>query len=147
MRSVWGILAASLALAGLMQVTNCLFEAAGSVPDLEGCGYLAGGLLAHAVFFPALAALIGFLWTRRISLRSQDLDSAADCGRIGALGATLYLSAGMALAVIRGQNEAIPPAVALWSLAYVTLCFGGGRLGAALARNYARSLAWRDAGG
>src|SRR5687767_14997029 len=104
MRSVWGIPAAALALAGLMQVVNCLFEAAGSVPDLEGCGYLAGGLLAHAALYPMLAALIGFHWTRRIRLRSLEFDSAGvNSGLIGAVGAALYLGAGMTLALLRGQ--------------------------------------------
>ena len=148
MRSVWGILAASLALAALMQLVNCLFEAVGSVPDLEGCGFLAGGLISHSIVFPMLAGLITFHWTRRSRLRSNYSGSAAiHSGTIGAVGATLYLSAGMTLAVLRGQYEALSPAVVLWSLAYIALCFGGGRFGAAFARNYDRTLAWRDSGG
>ena len=48
----------SAALAASMVLVNFAFEAAGSVPDLEGCGFLAGSLSSLALIYPLLACLV-----------------------------------------------------------------------------------------
>ena len=148
MRSAWGLLAGALVLAFLMQLINCLFEAAGSVPDLEGCGFLAGGLGTLAVAYPTLAGMTAYRASRGNLLpRDRNISTPIWGGFIGAGGASLYFGAGFLLAFFRGHYGAISTPAVLWSMGYVALCWAGGWAGAAYAQNTERPLAWRDTGG
>jgi hypothetical protein len=145
MRSFWGVLAGSLVLALLLQFTNCLFEAAGSVPDLEGCGFLAGGLPILGVLYPLLSSVIAFQFGRKAPAPAA-YDRAWYGGLMGALGAFAYFGIGIGLAVLRGRQEAISSAALFWILAFVLLCYAGGGLGAACARFRRDGLAVQDSG-
>ena len=145
MRSVWGVFVGSVVFALLMQIMNCLFEAAGSVPDLEGCGFLAGGLGILAVAYPALSFLVAYKVTRR-RLNLWEQAHTRDGGLTGAFGAALYLGLGISLAVVRGHGEAISWVSALWSLAFVILSYAGGSAGTLFSRVQATSFALRDSG-
>lgn len=146
MRSIWAVLVGSIGLAVLMQLTNYGFEAAGSVPDLEGCGFLAGGLGTLATVYPLLAALTAARIVCRMGSMNSDERLHIVGAAAGLIGSTLYFSIGFILALGRGHYEALSLPVACWSLCFVLLCCAGGCMGAIRARNGMRFLYWRDSG-
>ena len=145
MRSLWAVLAGSLVVALLMQTTNCVFEAAGSVPDLEGCGFFAGGLGLLAIIYPTLSALVAHQFGRRpVNLWNGNNPSVG--GIMGGLGASIYLGIGIALALFRGHSEVLSPIVAVYLLAFAALSFAGGFAVALISEFQAKSFAFRDSG-
>jgi hypothetical protein len=147
MRAFLGVAAGSLVLAVLLQIANCVFEAAGSVPDIEGCGFLAGGIAASAIVFPAITLL---LVTRMIRHFPGDLPARSRSPIFGAAaglaGSGLYLSGGMLLALYRGQYDAFSAIMAVWSAFLIAVCGMSGWLGGLLADLSEQILAWRDSG-
>jgi hypothetical protein len=142
MRSKWIVLAGSVVLAFLMVLLNVLFEVAGSVPDLPGCGFLAGGLGVLALLYPALACTTTYHFYRRFSF-----DSLARGGFLGAFGAAIYLGAGIGIALFRGRYEIASSNLSIWVVLYILLSFAGGFFGAVCARNACRRLAWVESEG
>src|SRR5258708_24930283 len=90
---VVAVTAAALSLS--MVLVNIAFEAAGSVPDLEGCGFLAGSLVSLAILYPVLAGLFGARAARRLARRGVEpgvIDRAG--AAVGALGSGFYFGLG-----------------------------------------------------
>ena len=122
---------------------NVGFEAAGSVPDVETCGFLAGNSLALALLYPLAAALISLRATR--SLVSRGRANRADTRRVGGfiglVGAAIYLGAGVAGAFARSGPSAVPPGTWILIASYLALCAFGGLAGALRAAGPARDFA------
>lgn len=151
MRVIWfpGItLGAALLLALTMLGLNFAFEAAGSVPDIEGCGFLAGNLLSLLFLYPVAAGVVAgraaLLLVRRFPDAAEEILRVG--GRIGFGGAALYFLGGILLAIFRSSASAFPPI--LWGLlaCYTLLSMLGGRAGALLILDRSRVPAWRGGG-
>src|SRR5436189_2582559 len=99
MRAVWFrgfVLGAAASLALIMLFLNFAFEAAGSTPDAESCGFLAGNLLSLALLYPAAAAFVSFRFSRTL-LRRVPQDGQAILragGAVGLIGALIYFILG-----------------------------------------------------
>lgn len=136
-----GVIAANAAALALsMVLVNVAFEVAGSVPDVEGCGFLAGNLISLALIYPLLAGAVGARIGRSLSRKDADRDSILRSGAAAtALGSILYFGAGCA-SVMRGPQGAIV-SPNLWALAalFVLVCAWAGKVGAAF-RLTGRSL-------
>ena len=138
MRSIWqrGVIAtAAVILAVCMLAINIGFELAGSVPDVEGCGFLAGNLLALLFLYPAAAALVAARATGFIAARSSADDEALlRCGgRIGGWGGGIYLALGL-VGMLNAPHSSgsLYAASAAWALVigYLVSAMLGDRLGA-----------------
>jgi hypothetical protein len=127
------VAAGAAALALSMVLVNFAYEAAGSVPDIEGCGFLAGSLLSLALIYPSLAGVFGGRVARTLSRRSPSRAASARAGAaVGALGSGIYFGVG-SLSVLRGPHGAeITPN--LWALAacFVLACAWAGKIGATI---------------
>lgn len=151
MRTVWfrgGAMAGAGLLAVVMLLINYAFEAAGSVPDLEGCGFLAGSLASLAVLYPLAAAAVAG-WTLRPLARRFAIDPSRVVrygGRIGAAGALTYFVAGLGLA---GGRSSSPLSLAVWPAmgAFTLLCWMGGRLGAFRVLRAEAAVSLQEGGG
>src|SRR5258708_10171221 len=90
-----GATALTIALFGL----NLAFEAAGSIPDIEGCGFLAGSIPALMVLFPAVSWLIAYSMNSAAQrYLIGKLTGVRVCGTcIGFLGAAAYFGLGLLL--------------------------------------------------
>jgi hypothetical protein len=113
-----------------MLLINFGFEAAGSVPDFEGYGFLAGSLGSLFILYPLAAALLTSRISRSLFQRySYAPAEIARCGaRIGLLGSMLYFAMGLGAADAR--NQAAPGALWILLPLYVLSCSLAGRLGA-----------------
>ena len=121
----------SIIFSAMMQLANCAFETVGSVPDLEGCGFLAGGLGSLVVMYPMLSALNASYLVRRGPMWDQVGTSAAVLGALtGLCGSIIYLAIGFSLALTRGFYEAFSPLSVAWSVSFIALSVIGGALGA-----------------
>ena len=128
----------------LMQLANSGLEAAGSVPDLEGCAFLAGSLPALAVIYFAISVLTGYRLSRFLVLRCEQgiRYSTASC----AVGAAVYLLNGILVTMSR-EGAHVAASVWSWALTYLFFCIAGGRLGAVLGTGAHLSPVLRDSGG
>lgn len=152
MNSLWfrGVAAAASALLALVMVAiNIAFEAAGSVPDVEAFGFLAGHLAALLALYPLAAGVVAARAVRPLARRFPDAEEevAHLGGRIGFAGAMLYFAVGILNAALRERLGAIPPTG--WGLLalYTLLSAQGGRMGAVWMMGRARTVAWREGGG
>lgn len=152
MRKIWFLIAAAggaglLALA--MLLVNIGFELAGSLPDIDACGFLAGDLAALGIFYPLCAALIAMRIAVGLRRRYPDCERAIlRCGvRIGLGGSALYLGVGLAAALAAPHGERIP--IAAWYVVaiYSALIVGAARGGAWLAIQRAPQPATGETGG
>ena len=143
MRSIWCVLAGTAALTVTMQAVNWFFEAVGSVPDIEDCGFLAGGLGILAVIYPGLSGLIGYQFSLRLS---APRDYTWVSSLMGALGSAAYLVMGIGLALSREQYGAVSAESLTWSVVYVLLSATGARLGSTLAELQGRLPALGNSG-
>ena len=135
MRSFWfrclgciGALTLSLA----MLAVNYAFEAAGSIPDFEACGFLAGSSFGLMIVYPLTAAVLSH-WLTAVLLRAfpERRSSLPRLGRDAAFaGSTFYLALGMAVSVGRHGILSIPLQVFALSALYVMLAGMAGWLGA-----------------
>jgi hypothetical protein len=118
-----------------MLAVNVGFELAGSVPDIAGCGFLAGSLLVLLLLYPALSAALSFRAIRfligRARLDEQKLLRVG--GRIGGWGAFLYFGLGIADLVLAPHARGVSAGGWAAAAVYIGLSFLGGRLGALLA--------------
>jgi hypothetical protein len=144
MRSISSVLSGSAALTVLMQLANWFFEAVGSVPDIEGCGFLAGGLGILAVIYPGLAAAVTYGLSRS---RPNPCESPIRCALAGVLGAGAYLIVGIVLAVSREHYGALSLPALAWAAAYVALAGVGALAGSKSASLYGARLAVSDSRG
>jgi hypothetical protein len=133
-------------LAIFLQAANCLFEAAGSVPDIEGCGFLAGGFTLSAVTFTTLAILVTKNLCRLLPQPGRAVGRRREGVAMGLTGAALYMSGGIVLAFARGHVEALVPVVGAWSTLLIAFCGAGGWIGGILAETANGPVAWRDSG-
>jgi hypothetical protein len=134
--------AASGLLALVMLCINVGFEGAGSVPDIENCGFLAGSLTLLALLYPLAAGLVALrACGTLLRLAPAAFPFAPRLGgRIGALGSFLYLGPGL-LAVATGPYGAsLSPAAWLLVPVYVGLCAAAGRVGGVMAQSRAAAL-------
>src|SRR5689334_5105596 len=126
-----GVIAtASAALTLSMVLVNIAFEAAGSVPDMEGCGFLAGSLLSLALLYPLLAGVCAARAARTLMGRGADQDTVTRSGAaIGACGSGLYFGFGTLTVMRSSQGSFVSPNV--WALAavFVLACAWAGRIG------------------
>ena len=124
------VVAHAAALALSMVLVNIAFEAAGSVPDLDGCGFLAGSLAVLAFLYPLLAGVFGARLSRRLLDKVRDADVIARSGAaVGALGSGFYFGLG-GISVMRSPHgAAVSPN--LWALAtvFVLVCAWAGKIG------------------
>jgi hypothetical protein len=123
----------SAALALSMVLVNFAFEAAGSVPDIEGCGFLAGSLLSLALIYPLMACAFGARLARILARKRVPASSIVRAGAaLGALGSGLYFGAG-SFAVLTGPHGTAVSSN-LWALdaGFVLACALAGKLGASL---------------
>ena len=139
--------AASLSLA--MLAVNYGFEAAGSVPDVETCGFLAGNTLSLLIVYPLVAALVAGRAVRFIASRFTDrLPELAGNGRIiGLLGSSFYFACGVTVAIGRFGANAVPPGIWCLIALYIALCAAGGWWAAVRALPRDDELAWRTGRG
>ena len=144
MRSFSSVLSGSAALTILMQLANWFFEAVGSVPDIEGCGFLAGGLGILAIIYPGLAAAVTYGFSRN---RPNRCESPVLCATVGVFGAGAYLIIGIVLAVSRDHYGALSLPALAWTAAYISLAGIGALVGSITADLYGRRLAVGDSGG
>jgi hypothetical protein len=130
--TLWGVIVTcAAALSVSMMLVNFAFEAAGSVPDLEGCGFLAGSLSSLALIYPLLAAFVAARAARPLVARGADGDTVARAGAaLGALGSGLYFGVGT-LSVLRGsQGASVSPNLWVLAAGFVLACAWAGKLGA-----------------
>jgi hypothetical protein len=119
------------ALALSMVLTNFAYDAAGSVPDIEGCGFLAGSLICLALIFPVLAAFIAGRAATALIRRGANSDDAARAGgQIGGLGSGLYFGLGL-LSLARSPYPITLNLIAV-SAGMILLCTWAGKIGALL---------------
>ena len=151
MRSIWfrGVaVTASITLAFAMLLINIAFEIAGSVPDVEGCGFLAGNLVALFALYPLAAGLIAARAAGLLARRFPDAEGEIVRlgSRIGFKGAALYFLIGILNVALGSRFAAASPM--MWGLLalYTLLAALAGRLGAALVVAKIRTLAWREGG-
>jgi hypothetical protein len=142
-RSITGLTIAVTALA--MLAINSAFEAAGSIPDFENCGFLAGNLAALALLYPVITALIASKTVRLTYIfdRTSDSHRLLRLARGTGFGAALYFAAGLAFTV-GSSGRMVPIPVCLICVAYVLLSFVGGWVGAAMGARTTRRLAWNE---
>lgn len=151
MRHLWlrGVAVAWAALLALsMLVLNHAFEAAGSVPDVEGCGFVAGSLASLLLLYPLLAAIIarsavvwaGCRWTLdpACAVRLGSFVALAGCGAYFGLGLLL---------TSRGSQISTPSALIGWLALYVLLCVAAARWGALQGLRRVQQAALRADGG
>src|SRR5258706_16003788 len=102
---VLGAAALTIALFGL----NLAFEVAGSIPDIEGCGFLAGSTPALMVLFPTVSWLIAYSINAAVQRYfSGILSRVCVCGTcMGCLGAATYFGIGVFLAYFRPNGSPI----------------------------------------
>jgi len=138
----------SVALALAMQAANHGFEAAGSVPDIESCGFLAGSLGALAMVYPTLAALVAGRAVRALGrVLMPGIQEAASIGSVvGLAGACLYFGFGVLLMALRGADAVLTPSLGILLGLDCLLCAAAGALGAAAAAARLQP-GWRDASG
>src|SRR5579862_327715 len=116
------LVAASAALAVTMLMINIAFEVAGSVPDIDGCGFLAGPLVVLLVLYPLAAGMVGARAAERLLRRFPDArDEVVRMGcRVGIGGAALYFGLGLSGAQMSPHTGTLAPgmwpALALYSV-------------------------------
>jgi hypothetical protein len=147
LRNIWfrGVtLGAAALLAVVMLLINFAFEAAGSIPDFENCGFIAGSAVALFVLYPIAAGMIAYKAARALSQRFEAEESnILRCGkRIGLYGSGLYLFGGMCTVLAGPHGASISPAVFLLLVAYTYLCRVAGRIGASIAQQKIATLAF-----
>jgi hypothetical protein len=127
-------MAAAVALAAAMVAINFGFEAAGSVPDLEACGFLAGNWIVLLGLYPVAAAVVAARVARLLVRRfpEADEDVVRMGGRAGAIGAGAYFGGGILTLLAAGHGTDVPILAWLLLPLYTFSCFLAGRLGASL---------------
>jgi hypothetical protein len=125
-------IAAALLFSATMLALNIGFEIAGSVPDVDGCGFLAGSLLALLLLYPLVAAFISARATD-VLIRRGVFDEARllRCGgRIGGWGAGTYFLLGIYGVLATPHSPGVT--FAGWALGafYTCASFAGARAGA-----------------
>jgi hypothetical protein len=117
-----------------MVAVNVAFEAAGSVPDLNACGFLAGNLLALLALYPVAAGVVAARAARVLVRRFPEADEeiVRMGGRAGAIGAGAYFAGGLMTVFANGHGADVP--ISAWLLLpfYTFLSFVAGRFGASL---------------
>jgi len=134
-----GAFALALALFGL----NIAFEVAGSIPDIEGCGFLAGSVPALLLLFPALSALLTYHMNRALHRHFGGVRRSLALGFYAAyLGAGVYLGGGLLLSSLRPSGVIHIEGIGV-SLLLAILCGVGGCLGALRGEIVTGQFAWR----
>ena len=134
MRSFWlGCLtaSASLAVAATLLAINSAFEVAGSIPDVEQCGFLAGNLGSLLFIYPIACVLIGrkaagFGMSRWPDESEEIIRGLTFAGWVGG---SLYFGAGVSRIAARTPVWELPAVVWIAMGAYVALCGLGMRVG------------------
>jgi hypothetical protein len=147
LRNIWfrGVtLGAAALLAGVMLLINFAFEAAGSIPDFENCGFIAGSAVVLFALYPTAAGLIAYKAARILSHRfaNQENKILRIGKRIGFYGSGFYLFAGMCTVLAGPRSVSVTPAVFLLLVAYTYLCRVAGGIGASIAQYKAATLAF-----
>ena len=126
------LVAASAALALTLLVINVAFEVAGSVPDIDGCGFLAGPLLVLFLLYPLVSMLIGMRAAQRLIRRFPEASDEVVrvCGCAGLAGAAVYFGLGLIGALTRPYGG--PVALSAWPVValYTTVITVAARHGA-----------------
>jgi hypothetical protein len=135
--TMWRLRAYTVMFAALqalaMVVINLAFEAVGSVPDIEGCGFIAGTTSGLILLYPLASLLISGLAVRTLLPRSQYEIAAPRFGaKIGLGGAAFYLLTGTLLASTRFANG-IPATLFVLIPIYLAITTVAGAIGAAYA--------------
>jgi len=152
MRTLWfrGVaLLASGALAVVLWLINCAFQAAGSVPDVEACDFLTGGFIVLLALYPLAAGVVASRASRSLARRfPESEDRITACGGwIGFGGAALYFVANLLIAASRPLSDPFPPVV--WGLLalHMLLAALGGWMGALWTLVKLELLAWHGGEG
>jgi hypothetical protein len=148
MTSTWiraCVAAGATALAILLLGINQAFEAAGSIPDIEGCGFLAGSIPALALLYPVAAGIIARSLSRRLHKRfpMRILRTRLFGAITGLCGACIYLGLGLLLSFTRPVSSPISPEALVISVFLMLLCAAGGYIGARRSALITSELAWR----
>jgi hypothetical protein len=137
-------LLASVAIAVAMLFVNCAFEAAGSIPDYNNCGFLAGNLVALSIIFPILCALVV---SRTVRYRAgcepaSEITRIRRSARAAGCGAALYFAGGIVFSAAFAGG--LPP-LPVWLIcgAYIGLGWIGGWIGATMGTRALRRMIWR----
>src|SRR5260221_14459581 len=123
-----GAAALTIALFGL----NLAFEVAGSIPDIEGCGFLAGSIPALMLLFPAVSWFIAYSLNAAVQrhLRGK-LTRERVCGTcMGILGASTYFGIALILSFSRPNGSPVHVEAVFVSAVLILLCAIGGYAGA-----------------
>jgi hypothetical protein len=126
---------AAVLLSLAMLAVNLAFELAGSVPDIEGCGFVAGSLLVLLLLYPALSAALSSHAVRFLIVRARFSEEALlrAGGRIGAWGALLYFALGFAEVLWAPHSRGVSSGGWAAAAIFTVASFLGGRLGALIA--------------
>jgi len=127
---------------------NFAFELAGSVPDIDGCGFLAGNLVVLLVLYPLLAAAISSRATSVLIARTNtnNVVSLRAGARIGGSGSALYFVLGALGVIAAPHTQGISTAGWIAAVVLTLACSLGGRLGAASAMLRSSRIAARESG-
>ncbi len=139
------LFAGAAALTFALFVLNLAFEAAGSIPDIEGCGYLAGSIPALMVLFPAVSWFITYSTNAVVQRRlNANLPRVRVCGTcMGILGAMAYVGMGVFLSYSWPNSSPVHVESIFVSGVLIVLCAIGGYGGARRNEQVTASIAWR----
>ena len=131
-----------------MLAINVAFEVAGSVPDIDGCGFLAGSLAVLLLLYPAISATVASRAVRFLNSRARlEEDRLLRMGgRIGGFGAFLYFGLGFAEVLWAPHSRGISAGGWAAAAAFTSVSFLGGRLGALVAILRTARLASQEIG-
>ena len=140
------LIGASVMVVALLGL-NMAFEVAGSIPDIEGCGFLAGSIPALLILFPGIAASLVYSINRFLHRRYTIVPCSLSLGFFTAcLGGCVYLGCGLILSALNPSGTIQIVGIGICVLLAV-LCGLGGYLGAMRSEMIAASPAWRHGKG
>jgi hypothetical protein len=131
-----------------MLAVNLAFELAGSVPDIDGCGFLAGSLVVLLLLYPVISATIASRAARFVMSRTQMGEDRLlrFGGRVGGFGAFLYFGLGFAEVLWASHSRGISASGWAAAAVFTGVSFLGGRLGALVAILRTTRLASQETG-